>query len=131
MLEVYREMSVGMPIDITEDLVKSVAPELSGSTGSGDTDSEYLQGWLLRFRKHSKKRSISVKYFVEWIANRIPPWSAYLEFMSGHTIELDNLPGVHLVGFGETWNQCFAKCKLKFTGSEATHTCKDVHYTQW
>ena len=45
--------------------------------------------------------------------------------MSVCLIALDKLPGVRPVGVGETWRQLFAKCVLKVTGPEDTHTCKD------
>ena len=50
-----------------EDVVKSVAPKLSVGTGSGGTDLEYLQGWLLKFGDHSNTLCISVESFIDWI----------------------------------------------------------------
>ena len=51
-----------IPVDITEDVVKSVARKLSGSTGTGGTDLEALQGWLLKFWYDRKIHYISVEY---------------------------------------------------------------------
>ena len=47
--------------------------------------------------------------------------------MSGRLIILDKLPGVRLMGVGETWRHLFSKCVLKVTGYEATYACKDEH----
>ena len=52
-----------IPVDITEDVIKSVAQKILGSSGPGGTDSEYLQGWLLKFGQDSKKLRTSVKFF--------------------------------------------------------------------
>ena len=62
---------------------------------------------------------------MDWLANKNPPWVAYQEFMSGCLITLDNQPGLRLVCIGETRRHIFAKCVLKFMGSEATHVLRD------
>ena len=59
------------------------------------------------------------------MANQNPTWAAYWEFMPGHLISLDKLPGICPVGVRETWRRIFAKCVLKVKGSDATHACKD------
>ena len=41
-------------VDITEDVVKSVARKLSGSLGPGGMDLESLQVWLLNLRRIAK-----------------------------------------------------------------------------
>ena len=102
-----------IPVGITEDVVKLVACKLSGIACTGGTDSEALQGWLLKFREDRKKLRISVKYFVDWLANKIPPWADYWAFMSGRLIFCEKKPGVRLVGVGENWVQYFTKCVLK------------------
>ena len=88
---------------------------------------EALQGWLLKLRDHSKKLRISIELLSDWLTNQNPQRSVYQVFMSGCLIALDNLTGVRLVSFGETWHQRFEKCILKVTGSEATHACKNDH----
>ena len=45
-------------MDITEDLVKLVACKISGVLGPGGTDSDALQGWLLKSGENSKKLHI-------------------------------------------------------------------------
>ena len=67
------------------------------------TDSEALQGWLLKFGEDSTRLRTIVEIFVDWLANGIPPWLAYCAFMSGCIIVLDKHPGVRPVGVGETW----------------------------
>ena len=90
-------------------------------------DSEALQGWLIKSVEHSRKLCVSVKYFVEWMANQIPPWTTYREIIPGLLIVLDKIPGVHPVGIGEKWHRIFEKCVLKVTVSEANHACRDDH----
>ena len=58
MMEAYKETPVFVTIDITEDVFELVARKISGSAGPGCTDSEALQGWLLKFRDHSKKNFV-------------------------------------------------------------------------
>ena len=43
-LEAYEERNVFIPVDITEDVVKSAMRKLSGNAGPGGTDLEALQG---------------------------------------------------------------------------------------
>ena len=35
--------------------------------------------------------------FIEWIANKNPPWTAYCEFMPDHLIEIFKQPDVPLL----------------------------------
>ena len=67
------------------------------------TDLEAIQGCLLKFGEDRKRLYTSVEMFVDWLANHIPPWEDYREFMSDHLISLDKQPSVHPVGVGETW----------------------------
>ena len=73
---------------------------LQGTAGPNGTDSEDLQGWMLKFRDH-KKNCISVESFVDQLANQRPPWAANKDFMSSQLITLDKLPGVHPVASGK------------------------------
>ena len=91
-------------------MVESFMHKLSGSSGTGGTDSEYLQGWLLKFREDIKRLRTSVENFSNWLANGILPWAAYNKSMSGRLIALYKQPGVHTVGVGETWRYLFANC---------------------
>ena len=54
MLEVYEETPVFIPIDMTENVVKSITQKLLGRAGPGCTDSEALQGCVIKVRKHRK-----------------------------------------------------------------------------
>ena len=118
-------MPMFIPVDITENVVEYVAWELSGSMGSGDTDSESLHGWLLKLGKDRKRLCTSVETFVDWIENKTPSWGAYRVFVCGRLIAPDKQPGVHLIGVGETWRLLFANCVLKVTGSKSTRACQD------
>ena len=60
----YKATSVFIPVNIPEEVVKSVAQKLSGSTGNGGMDSEALQGWLLTLEEHSRKVHVNVEYLL-------------------------------------------------------------------
>ena len=108
-----------------EDVVKFVALKLLGSSGPGGTDSESLQGWLLKFGEDSKKIRISAEIFFDLPANKNPPWAAYSTFMSDWMIAPDKQPVGCTAGIGETWRRLFSKCVLKVTGLKDTNTCQD------
>ena len=78
-------------------------------------DLEAIQGRLMKYGEDSNIISTSVETFVDWLANRSPPWAAYCAFMSGRLILLDKQPGVRPVGVGERWLHLFAKIMLKVT----------------
>ena len=59
--------------------------------------------------------------------NQIPPWEAYLEYISSCLIPLNKWMGVRPVGVEETWRQLFEKFVMKATGLKATDVCKDDH----
>ena len=63
--------------------------KLSGSSGSGGTESEALQGWLLKFMEDSIRVRIIVETFADWVDKCSPPSAAYRAFMSGLLIVLD------------------------------------------
>ena len=124
-LETYEEAHIFIPVDIMEEDVESVAQKLSGSFGPRGTDSEALQGRLLKFGEDGTRLRTSVKTFVDWLSNGGLPWASYRAFMSGRLITLDKHPGVLPVGGGEMWRRLFANIVLKFTGPESTMGCQD------
>ena len=63
--------------------------------------------------------------FIDCLANKSPPWAAYLAFMSYRLIALDKQNGMRPVGVRETWGRLFTKILIKVTGPEATMACKD------
>ena len=67
--EVYNKTLIFIPVDITDDVVESVARKCLGSPVPGGTDSEALHGWLLKFGEDSKMICTSDEIFVDWIAN--------------------------------------------------------------
>ena len=79
-----------------------------GSSVPGGNASEALQGWFLKFGEDITVLRTSMKPFVDWLANRSPPWAAYCVFMSVHLIALDKQPGVHPLGVEETVRRLFA-----------------------
>ena len=87
-LETHKETPIFIPVNITKEAIESVAQKLSGSSGPGGTDSEALQGWLLKSGEESTRLRNNVETFVDWLANGSPPWAAYCEFMSGWLIEI-------------------------------------------
>ena len=101
-LEVYYKTPIFSPVYIKEDVVESFMRKLSGSSNPGGTDSEALQGCLLKSREYTKILSTSVENFSNWIANGIPPWATYHAYISDRLIALYKQPGVHTFGVGET-----------------------------
>ena len=97
MLEAYDEMPIFIPVDIMDDVVKLVTQKLLGSLGPGGTDSEALQGWLIKFGEDIKICT-SIEIFVNWITNKSPTWGAYCAFMSEHLITLEKQPDIRLLG---------------------------------
>ena len=64
MLETYNETPIFIPVDIAEDAVKSVTQKLSGNYSPRVTDSEALQGYILKLVNDSKRLCSSVETFV-------------------------------------------------------------------
>jgi hypothetical protein len=64
-------------LNITKDLVKSVARHLSGSAGLGRMDPHMLQQMLLRFGKSSRVLRKAVAKFADWPTNSFLSWAAY------------------------------------------------------
>ena len=123
LLHSYPETPAFVDVDITADVVESVARRLTGSAGLGGTDAHALKHWLLKFGKVSAELREAVASFSMWLANDFPPWAAYRAFMSGRLVALDKCPGVRPIGIGETWRRAFAKALLKVAGPEATQAC--------
>ena len=118
-------MAYFIPVDITEEAVELVARKISGSSGPGGTDSEALQGRLLKLGEDNTRLRTGVETFVNWLVNGIPPWAAYRVFMSGRLIASDKQTGVRPVGVGEKWRSLFTNIVIKVTGPEATMACQD------
>ena len=62
-LETYKETTIFIPVKITEVGLESVAQKRLGRSGQGSTDSEALQGLLLRFGEDSTRLRTSVDFF--------------------------------------------------------------------
>ena len=74
----YDGMPIFIPVNIMEDAVESVARNFLESSGNGSTDSEALQGWLLKFGEDSKRLLTIVETFINWLANRSPRYIRHL-----------------------------------------------------
>ena len=85
----YDETPIFIPVNITEESVESVARKHSGIYGTGGTDSEALQEWIMKFGEDSTRLCTRLETFVDWLANGSPPWADYCAFMSGRLITLD------------------------------------------
>jgi hypothetical protein len=72
-LHPYSEVPDFNDIDVTEDVVESVARRLRGCAGPSGTDSLSLQHWLLRYGESSRQLRVAVADFVDWLANETPP----------------------------------------------------------
>ena len=108
MLETYEETPIFIPVDITEEAVELVVRKLSGSSVLGGTESEALQGWLLKFGEDSTRLCTRMENVLDWLSNGSPPWAAYCTFMSGLLIALYKQLGVRPFVVGETWQRLFA-----------------------
>ena len=123
-LGTYNKTPIFIPLYITEDTLKLVAQKPLGSYHPGGTDSEYLQGWLLKFGEDIKRIRHNVETSADYLANKSLPWEAYREFMSVRLIAFDKQSGVRLFGVRETWRCIFSEIVIKFTGPEATMSCQ-------
>ena len=99
----YDETPILIPVNIFKALVGLVAHKLLERSCPNVTDSEALQGWLLKFGEDSKRLIISVGFFVDRPANQNPPWAAYRAFMSGCLLVINKCPVIFPVGVRETW----------------------------
>ena len=81
-LDSYNKTPIFTLVEITEDVVKSVARKVLGSSGPVGTDLEAIQGWLLKFGDDIKRICTSFETSVVWISNKSPTWAAYFAFMS-------------------------------------------------
>jgi hypothetical protein len=75
--EPYGNLPNPVYVDITAQMIETVAPRLSGSAGPGGVDSVDLQNWLLRFGKESLALQEEIAEWASWLANASPPWAAY------------------------------------------------------
>ena len=121
----YEETPIFIPVDITEEAVESVARKFLGRSGPGGTNSEALQGWLLKFGDDSTRLRNSIENFVDWLSNGSPPCVAYLSCMSVWLIAIDKQPGILLFGVGETCQRLFDNIVLKVTVPEEEILCQD------
>ena len=105
------------------EAVELTARRISGSGGPSETDSQNLQGWLLRFGPISKRLLKAVADLTEWMGTEEIPWAAYRGLMAGRLVALDKCPGVRSVGIGEVWRRLVAKIVLVVAGEDATVAC--------
>jgi hypothetical protein len=116
-----------LPVEITVDVVETVAARLSGAAGPGGTDAVDLRNWLLRFGAESEGLGRVMAKLTEWIANERPPWAAIRALMACRLVALDKSPGVRPVGIGEIYRRLMAKCLLKVVGHQATTACGNLN----
>ena len=55
MLEAYNKTPIFITVEVMEDVVELVVRKLLGGLDPRGTDSEALQGWILKFREERKK----------------------------------------------------------------------------
>jgi hypothetical protein len=121
--EPYDATPTAIPVDITAEVVETVATKLSGAAGLGGTDAVDLRNWLLRFGRESEAFRTEMARWASWLANSSPPWAAYRAMMACRLVALDKQPGVRPVGIGEIYRRLWAKCLLKVIGTQATIAC--------
>ena len=67
MLEVNNETPILILIEITYDVVESVAQKRLGILGPGSMDPKSLEVWILKFVEDSKKLRTSVEFLsIDW-----------------------------------------------------------------
>ena len=75
---------------------------IQGSGGPGGCDAAHWQDVLLRYGNHSAK-------LARRLSNSIIPWSDVRSLVSCRLIALDNCPGIHPIGIGETLRRIIGK----------------------
>ena len=83
MLEEYEEMPVFISMDMMEDMVELGCVENLGELRSRWLGLRNFTGVDNKFWGPQQKLHISVKYFVDWMANYKRPWATYRSVTSG------------------------------------------------
>ena len=76
-MEVYDEADIFIPADITQDVVNRLHRKYLGVQAPELWTWKLYRGGFLKFKEDSKKLCTSVEIFVDWVANKSPPWEAY------------------------------------------------------
>ncbi len=59
----------------------------------------------------------------KWLANEVPPWVAYQEFLSRRLCALDKDPGTRPIGIRNAFLRYVRKLLLKETGLDGKEAC--------
>ena len=62
----------------------------------------------------------------DWMVNSLPHWDAYHTLMACHLVALDQRPGVHPVGIGETLRLALVKIVMRADGYQAKMACGNL-----
>ena len=71
--EKYGEVPETVPLNFTEDGVKSVASKFSSTAGALGAEAIELRNWLLRCRCASEDLRVVVARLADWMSNSSPP----------------------------------------------------------
>ena len=121
------EWTTPIPVNVSSDIIESVATRLTGAAGPDGVDSVDLKHWLLRFGKESEALRQELAHWTDWLANHHPPWAAYRALMAGRLVALDKQPGVRPLGIGSIFRRLMAKSVIKVIGRQATHSCGSLN----
>ena len=70
-----------------------------------------------------RKLRAKVALFVDWMANKSPPWAALWAFLASRLLAVNKMPGIRPLGCGEIWHHLFAKVLLMVAMLEAEIEC--------
>ena len=121
--EPFPAVLVPLPLESSEAAAARVAKQLLGGTGLDSIDSRDLSGMLLYHKKVSQALREELATWVEWLANKCPPWAAYRASKNCRLAALDKRLGVRPVGIALVWDRSVCKLVLSLTGLNAKAAC--------
>ena len=108
----YEYLPEAVPLNVTADMVETIASKLSGAAGCSGTNSVDLGNWLLRNGAESKALPFEMAKMTNLLANSSPSWAMYRALMACRLVALDKQPGTCPVGIGEVYRRLMAKCVI-------------------
>jgi len=110
--EDYEFVPEAVPLNVTVDIVETIAGKLSGAAGCSGTDAVDLGNWLLRHGAESEALRFEMAEMTNLLANSSPSWAMYQALMACRLVALDKQPGTRPVGIGEVYRRLMAKCVI-------------------
>ncbi len=122
-LDKFEYVPQPLPLHITENDVKLMAPQLHGSGGPTSLDSSLLSDLLLRYGTSSTTLRTEMAAWTEWLANDSPPWAAYRATMSTRAVAFNKFPGIRPISIGESYRRLWARLVISQTRDQAKAAC--------